>query len=466
MNKTNLLTKVGLTSFICGAMAVLLIAATGQKYSDYPNTATLADTDLFLVAQPGVTNKAIRWNQLAPLIFTWPSTNTLTAGNASITNSLKADSATITNSATVTNTLTAGNINVKTNLNADTAVVTNTLTAGSANITTNLTTGSANITTNLNANSATVTNAINGLAGFLIYGDANKTNAIFYDLNGLLITNAIGSFYFKGGSRLSLTNLQFGGFLNYSNGALTLNCPSSSAPALVVNTNCLIVTTNGKVQIGSNFIYTASTFDFVDSTAMNGLIFSSPSALAFKTGSSGLQINYNNGSQGGFSYYGGGPATIWALNHVGEMSLAGTLTVYKVGTGIYADSIYATNEMSASTFTDRSDAPADVAEATQMLSSITVTNRKIDHSTLAPALWGKKAVYTDTGLKITNKVDQVTDGVTNKVDVITPVIRTDVVPDQTKRNLSMLVSALALDNQAKQKQIDDLLKRVEALEKR
>ena len=142
-----------------------------------------------------------------------------------------------------------------------------------------------------------------------------------------------------------------------------------------------------------------------------------------------------------------GNVGIGTTNPTSLLAVAGTVS---------ADSIYLTNNCSALTFTDRSDAPADLAAASRMIAAFAVTGGQVDHAKLDPDLWGKKVVYVDTGAKRTIP------GTTNLVAVNEPVL----VPDQSKRNLSMMVSALALDNQSKQKQIDALVERVTALEKR
>ncbi len=57
--------------FILFALVFCAKAATTViKISDFPNTATLSGTELFLIAVPGVTNKNITWNQLKEQIGT------------------------------------------------------------------------------------------------------------------------------------------------------------------------------------------------------------------------------------------------------------------------------------------------------------------------------------------------------------------------------------------------------------
>lgn len=52
------------------AAALVGIAAATMKTSQYPNTATLQPTYLFLVADPGVTNYNITWAQMTNLLQT------------------------------------------------------------------------------------------------------------------------------------------------------------------------------------------------------------------------------------------------------------------------------------------------------------------------------------------------------------------------------------------------------------
>lgn len=64
--RKSLLVRLGVLFTCLSAIAATIVF----KYSDFPNTSTLADTDLFLIAQPGVTNKNITWAQLRAQIGT------------------------------------------------------------------------------------------------------------------------------------------------------------------------------------------------------------------------------------------------------------------------------------------------------------------------------------------------------------------------------------------------------------
>lgn len=84
---------------------------------------------------------------------------------------------------------------------------------------------------------------------------------------------------------------------------------------------------------------------------------------------------------------------------------------------------YVAGDISALTITDRSESPDTLEDAFRMVSSIETVDGKVNHNKLDPLLWGKKQAL----------------------------------PDQEKRNLSMLVSAQALV-------IKDLVRRIELLE--
>lgn len=153
--------------------------------------------------------------------------------------------------------------------------------------------------------------------------------------------------------------------------------------------------------------------------------------------------------------WGNNPPTLTIVNGVGNAAnlvVSGTL---------YAAASYFTNDCSALTFTDRSEAPETVEDAVRVVQSIVSVDGHVDHSVLDPLAWGKKTVQVDTGLTETKTVPAVLDDQGVEVEpakkVVIPIIETQIQPDSTKRNLSMLVSAQALV-------IQDLLKRIEKLE--
>lgn len=125
-------------------------------------------------------------------------------------------------------------------------------------------------------------------------------------------------------------------------------------------------------------------------------------------------------------------------------TVAGTLSLYMkdssddawaihgqldVGETLRANAIYATNDISALTFTDRSKAPDALADAYAIVASVEAKDGHVNHAKLHPLAWG------------TRKNGR------------------GIVPDQSKRDLGMVVSAQSLV-------IADLVKRLEALEKK
>lgn len=143
------------------------------------------------------------------------------------------------------------------------------------------------------------------------------------------------------------------------------------------------------------------------------------------------------------------------------------LSVANDGT-ISANNIYLTNNCSALTFTDRSDAPANSAAAVRMIASYAVKDGKVDHAKLDPGLWGSRDVDVLTGEKQTNVVAAVlgaNDVVLRPRETnVVSVTKTVMIPDQSKRNLSMSVSALMDNQQQLMKQIAELIERVTVLE--
>lgn len=123
-----------------------------------------------------------------------------------------------------------------------------------------------------------------------------------------------------------------------------------------------------------------------------------------------------------------------------------------------ANSLYAEGNVSAESFTDRSDAPADLSEAYAIIQSHESSAGKVNHAKLHPAAWGTKARRELTGKTITvYKQEYDEEGEPKQVAEEQPEYRTVVEPDQTKRNLSMVISAQAMV-------ISDLTRRIEALE--
>jgi hypothetical protein len=111
---------------------------------------------------------------------------------------------------------------------------------------------------------------------------------------------------------------------------------------------------------------------------------------------------------------------------------------------------YFHNDVSALSFTDRTPAPAGLAESYAIVESHRVQSGELDHAALHPAAWGKKNVYKSTGRMVRHKNDK-------GEEAEEPELEGFIEPDQTKRNLSITVTAQALV-------IQDLIKRVKKLE--
>jgi hypothetical protein len=133
------------------------------------------------------------------------------------------------------------------------------------------------------------------------------------------------------------------------------------------------------------------------------------------------------------------------------------------GVASFGEDIYCDKDVSALSFTDRSDSPATLADAYEIVESLKSTpDGKVDHTALSPKAWGTSEVQTGAMVGKTALAPMpvgAPKGEKPKAgeSVTTLVPETTKVPDQSKRNLSMVVSAQALV-------IKDLLKRIEALE--
>jgi hypothetical protein len=120
---------------------------------------------------------------------------------------------------------------------------------------------------------------------------------------------------------------------------------------------------------------------------------------------------------------------------------------------VASDSAWFAGDVSALSFTDRSDAPEDLEEARAIVSSIEAKNGKVDHSKLHPKAWGTRVIKEHTGEE---EFDKIEDG---KVFWRERMIhRTE--PDQSGRNLSMVISAQALVIKDLEKRLADLEKKV------
>lgn len=131
--------------------------------------------------------------------------------------------------------------------------------------------------------------------------------------------------------------------------------------------------------------------------------------------------------------------------------------------------VYVASYVSALGYIDRTEAPDTLAEAYAIVQSHEVTAAgELDHAKLHPAAWGKRVELQPTGKTITRVVEEpikdaepLEDGKvpTKEITIEEPEMQQIVVPDQSGRDLSMVISAQALV-------IKDLTKRIEALEAR
>jgi len=129
--------------------------------------------------------------------------------------------------------------------------------------------------------------------------------------------------------------------------------------------------------------------------------------------------------------------------------------------------VYIASYVSALGYIDRTEAPDTLAEAYAIVQSHEVTaDGELDHSKLHPAAWGKRVELRPTGNTITRTIEEpIQDAGQIKVGsqsvkekiIEEPEMEQIVVPDQSGRDLSMVISAQALV-------IKDLTKRIEALE--
>lgn len=358
------------------------------------------------------------------------------------------------------------------------------------------------------------TNLINSLINFPLIitnnitatGDSNYLGTIFGDGTGLT------------GVQTAQTNISYVAVTNAPWGLPQTNISYvavTNAPWVVTNANNAISGSNtitGPLHIAGP-VTNVSTMVLTNAVA-TGTGYTGPTQILLNqnaTGSGGYVIEYktNNGSlfnlttagtlsskyitslnyvsvDGGSFFnhasrnrwYSPADGTmVWTPNAgIGTVLMAFTNGTFTVNSNIVANgttnwinslvtsNIYCWAEISGDPVTDRSDAPASVADALKVVSSIIpLENGKLDHSKLDPLAWGTKTVYIPTGTYRTNTVAAVMDADGKEAKpakaVVEEIMVAETQPDQSKRNLSMVVSAQALV-------IQDLLKRIEALEKR
>lgn len=173
-----------------------------------------------------------------------------------------------------------------------------------------------------------------------------------------------------------------------------------------------------------------------------------------------------NVSTGHHIWYTGNGAERMRLTYGGNL-LIGTTTDDGTNKLQVNGPVYVASYVSALGYIDRTEAPDTLAEAYAIVQSHDVTaDGELDHSKLHPAAWGKRVELRPTGNTITRTIEepiqdaeQLKDGslpVKEKI-IEEPEMEQIVVPDQSGRDLSMVISAQALV-------IKDLTKRIETLE--
>jgi len=238
---------------------------------------------------------------------------------------------------------------------------------------------------------------------------------------------------------------------------------------------------------------TAFTVDSSDGADARSLSFS-PAGATANTRGSYIKLYGNESVGSGSLVLVGG-----AKSDGGEIAMytgsgVNRFTLRYDGTASFSENVYFAKDVSALTFTDRSDSPETLEDAKAIvMSHETIPGEsRIDHSKLSPLAFGKKEYQVPTGRTIEvppsleavqeyqSKLaafEQAEAGVPPEGEPmgksmaapleepeapkpeLVPEMQTVVEPDQSKRNLSMVVSAQALV-------IKDLLKRMDALEAR
>jgi hypothetical protein len=344
-------TKLYIGSFLTGVICFFLLGAaspTGKKISEYPNTATLSNTDLFIVAS-GNTNKNISWLQLSNQIMqSIPQTWLPNGTNISYSN---------------------GNVGI---------------------------------------------------------GTTNPVSPLHVKASGVYPLKLEDS-----------TASGKPGFDVYYTGY-----PTTSGYSLYYDT------VNAYVNLDSKYAATAGNpyGDINFRTKIGGGALATALTISAYTGNVGIGTT--------------SPTT--------NLCVAGE---------IQASSLYVSNTISADAYVTFSVAPESPERAAEMVKSFRSVNGKVDHANIDPGLWGKKvASYSTNGFR-TNVVAEVKDAkgkvITPATNIVTPILSANMVPDNKTINLGMQISALNEDANLKdariaklEEQVADLLKRVEALEKR
>ena len=235
------------------------------------------------------------------------------------------------------------------------------------------------------------------------------------------------------------------------------------------------ITTKCNIMASGNVGLIQST----DAGADSGYVFMCGSGGLSATRGSFVSCWGNESSEAGKLYFtagnvSGGDMIFRTANHVDRLRLTyggnlliGTTTDDGTNKLQVNGPVYVASYVSALGYIDRTEAPDTLAEAYAIVQSHdTTADGELDHSKLHPAAWGKRVELRPTGNTITRTIEEPIQGAKQLKDGSLPVkekiieepeMEQVVVPDQSGRDLSMVISAQALV-------IKDLTKRIEALE--
>jgi hypothetical protein len=253
------------------------------------------------------------------------------------------------------------------------------------------------------------------------------------------LTTGNGSCAFGSGAGGNLTTGQNNFLFGTNSGrwladGISPNLTSSGCMLLGLDTKTLATGTTNEIVIGNFSTGNGTNSVTLGNTDVTLTVLSPGTCIATNTAQSGYQLTVATGSTG----------SIWAEG------------------GIRCNSIV-----------DGSDSPETLADAYAIVESHESIGKKVDHSKLSPLAWGTKTVQRATGRTLTRTVTTTEnikadfpepDGTYREEPTeITrteeyPEVTMEVVPDQSGRNLSVVISAQAMV-------IKDLTRRLEALEK-
>lgn len=200
---------------------------------------------------------------------------------------------------------------------------------------------------------------------------------------------------------------------NVTNGLFSLNTNGAVAIGTRTTTNGVFITAAGALTTLG-----AITGTDVSAGAANGIFIGSRANL---TASANGKLKISDPSNLPITLFQVG--NLFASTNATITNILTVLVDANVSGQVNANSIYSTGDVSGLTITDRSDAPSNVVDAVRIVNSMASVDGKVDHSRLDPLAWGK----------------------------------TDGVPDQSRRDLGMMVSALSFA-------ATNALKRLDAIE--